>query len=180
MRQLLSWFRKESFCGGGGRAGAAVPPAPSDVPSCPQGYLPTTPGSTTSTVEMSPGTLPIPSLSLAAAQSAGMSQVWGWPPEASGDTHTQNLIKAGALRWVGLDVGQAVVGKHGFSCPGLDMCHRAAGVALFPGELSALDPLAPREREAVGPTVSHPRFSRRWWQAAFPGRGCVRCGAGEP
>lgn len=116
-----------------------MPPAPSDVPSCPQGYLPTTPGSTTSTVEMSPGTLPIPSLSLAAAQSAGMSQVWGWPPEASGDTHTQNLIKAGALRWVGLDVGQAVVGKHGFSCPGLDMCHRAAGVALFPGELSALD-----------------------------------------
>uniref|UniRef100_A0A667HNX6 Brain protein I3 n=1 Tax=Lynx canadensis TaxID=61383 RepID=A0A667HNX6_LYNCA len=47
---------------------------PSHVPSCPQGYPPTTPGSTTSTVEMSPGTLPIPSLSLEAARSAEIQE----------------------------------------------------------------------------------------------------------
>lgn len=55
---------------------------PSDVPSCPQGYPPTTPGSTASTVEMSPGTLPIPSLSSVAAQSAGMSQAWALAPRS--------------------------------------------------------------------------------------------------
>ena len=75
--------------GGGQEQFAADPrvsslPA-SHVPFCPQGYPPTTPGSTTSTVEMSPGTLPIPSLLLEAALSAGMSQTWG-SLEASEDT----------------------------------------------------------------------------------------------
>ncbi|XP_029075225.1 brain protein I3 isoform X2 [Monodon monoceros] len=43
-----------------------------------RGYPRTTPGSTASTAEMSPGTLPIPSLSLEAALSAG-SGFWRTP-----------------------------------------------------------------------------------------------------
>lgn len=89
---VLVLQRGRVFGGGGGRAGAVrrrspgfLPAPPSHVPFCPQGYPPTTPGSTTSTVEMSPGTLPIPSLLLEAALSAGMSQTWG-SLEASEDT----------------------------------------------------------------------------------------------
>lgn len=74
MRAFIWW--------GAGRAGEvdlrpSFLPAPFSCVFCLQGYLPTTPGSTTSTVGMSPGTLPIPSLWSEAAQSAGMFQAWG-------------------------------------------------------------------------------------------------------
>ncbi|KAM7228539.1 hypothetical protein CapIbe_020993 [Capra ibex] len=84
----------------GHRPSALSPSAGSLAPSSPflgstsislQGYLPTTPGSTTSTVGMSPGTLPIPSLWSEAAQFAGSgswrtrSPSWAssWPSSCS-------------------------------------------------------------------------------------------------
>lgn len=39
-------------------------------------------------------------------------------PEASGNAHTQNFIKAAPVEWVRLDLGQAVVGRSGFGHPG--------------------------------------------------------------
>ena len=96
---VLILKRLRVFGGERGRAGevhlrlpefSCLPP--SDVLSCPQGYPRTTPGSTTSTVEMSPGTLPILSLLLEAALSAGMSWVWG--PQKPLRTHLLKLIKA--------------------------------------------------------------------------------------
>lgn len=79
-------------------------PASFCASSCPQGSPPTTPGSTASTAEMSPGTLPIPSSSWEAAQSAGMSQAWGLPRKPV-KAHTASRGRIVGER-VSLDLGQ--------------------------------------------------------------------------
>ncbi|KAK2495022.1 hypothetical protein MC885_001372 [Smutsia gigantea] len=114
----------------------AIPTAP---PPPPYPYL--VAGSTTSTAEMSPGTLPIPSSSWEAARSAGMSQAWGRP---------QKLVRAHTAsrgrivgEWVSLDLGQLL------TCRVDSACFHSRGTGLGVGVSSLgsrvlLGPLSPK------------------------------------
>lgn len=97
-----------------------------DVPSCSQGYPLTTPGSTASTVEMSPGTLLIPSLSSVAAQCAGMPE---GPPGAPESTRTQNLPKRSGWGGPGLIWDKLWCGRGGSLVWDLNMIHGAGGLS---------------------------------------------------